>query len=326
MRRRNFLSTSLIGGLAVAHGALRSARAESDNPTNEEIKRDAAEWRTRTIAAFPYERIEVPGAEAYAAWQELKAAGRGSPVVLGDDEDVAFMMERFALRGANDETYLTASELRTQVEQRLSQAGKLHHPRDLLLWRAAEEAKSNAAFRKLIGESTPPEVLEMLIGKPIGNPAALTEDKLLDALARSQRQGEWPAKEPAPTSDEEGLTVARSDSRTSLAKAHIAIIPTADWTEIPAYLNWRGRWPCPTYEYHVAALRSWRDRYGAELVGLDLQEMNLRIAWPPSSREEAFALAREQSCYSEDIVRGAGSLAELAAILLVDRWWLFLWN
>src|SRR5262249_5046813 len=110
-------------------------------------------------------------------------------------------------------------------------------------------------------------------------------------------------------------------------KVHIAIIPTDDWTTIPAYLNWGGWNACPHPEYHIAALRSWRDRFGAELVGLSFDVMNLRVARRPATREAALELAREQYFYCGDIVdQGTGTLSRLAATLMTDDWWFFWWD
>src|SRR5579863_482444 len=39
-----------------------------------------------TFANFPYEVVETSGENALAMWEELKNAGRGAPVVLGEEE------------------------------------------------------------------------------------------------------------------------------------------------------------------------------------------------------------------------------------------------
>jgi hypothetical protein len=77
----------------------------------------------------------------------------------------------------------------------------------------------------------------------------------------------------------------------------------------------------------VAALRSWRDRFGAELVGLGFDTMNLRVARRPQTRAEALELAREQDLYSQDLVdQVAGTLSHLAADLMTHEWWFFWWD
>ncbi len=104
--------------------------------------------------------------------------------------------------------------------------------------------------------------------------------------------GDWPLILPEPDT---ALAIAEDIlSGRPLARVTIVLVPTDDPTTIPAHLRWGGWNANPPAEYHVAALRSWRDRYGAELVGLSLDVMNVRVARRPGSRDEAMALAREQ--------------------------------
>lgn len=135
--------------------------------------------------------------------------------------------------------------------------------------------------------------------------------------------GEWP-KEP-PWSP--GLQVAFDINGNVHPRLHVLLIPTDDGTSVPAYLRWGGWNACPPPEYHVAALRSWRDRYGAELIGLSADVMNLRVTRRPSSREEALSLAREQYDYcSDNVDQGSGTLAGHAATLMASDWWYFWWD
>lgn len=136
--------------------------------------------------------------------------------------------------------------------------------------------------------------------------------------------GEWPADVGAGPE----LTVAIDIlSGKPFDKVYVALIPTDDWTTIPAYLRW-GAWnENPGPEWHVAALRSWRDRYGVELVGVSSDVLNLTVARKPQSRDEAIALAREQYAYCSDIVeQGVGTISHLAKSLMVFDWWFFWWD
>jgi len=136
--------------------------------------------------------------------------------------------------------------------------------------------------------------------------------------------GEWP-EETAPSI---GLSVARDVvTDEPLATVHIVLVPTADPTTVPAYLRWGGWNACPAAEYHVAALRHWRDRYGAELVGMDLSTLNVRVARKPATRDEAIDLARLQHVYCSDIVdQGTETISVLAAGLMAHPWWFFWWD
>jgi hypothetical protein len=136
--------------------------------------------------------------------------------------------------------------------------------------------------------------------------------------------GEWPAS-PNPSM---GLSIVH-DFRTGrpVPKAYIAVVPTDDWTTIPAYLSWGGWNYCPAPEYHVAALRIWRDRYGAELIGMGRDTINLRVTVKPETREQALALAREQYIYCPDTVdQGVPTYSALAADLMANDWWFFWWD
>ena len=140
--------------------------------------------------------------------------------------------------------------------------------------------------------------------------------------------GEWPDIRDASTIVSPGLTVA-SDilSGKPLDKVYVCVVPTDDWTTIPAYLRWGGWNENPGPEWHVAALRSWRDRYGVELVGLSFDVLNLTVARKPQTRDEAIALAREQYAYCGDIVdQGTETISTLARGLLDSDWWFFWWD
>jgi hypothetical protein len=95
--------------------------------TPEEIKRrmaegqaKAAEAYAKALPAFPFERIETSGERALATWEELKAARRGSPVILGDDESVATIMDHFHPSWPNKRT----------VAEILTAADAIEHPKD----------------------------------------------------------------------------------------------------------------------------------------------------------------------------------------------------
>lgn len=274
----------------------------ADDPAAEEHRRMAEEARARAIAAFPFERVEVPGDQALATWERLRTAGRGWPVVLGDDDALGAL----ALLHIDGDPG-------TAVAQILAGADGIRHPDSLLAERALERQRDLAYLRDL---------MERAEGD---TRAALQQDLLLEENEpRAPDVGPWPT-EPAASV---GLSVAYDIlSGEPLPKVHIALIPTDDWTTVPAHLQW-GAWnACPAPEYHVAALRSWRDRFGAELVGLGFDVMNLKVSRPPQTRQQALELAREQYVYCADIVeQGVETLNALAATLMASDWWYFWWD
>jgi hypothetical protein len=188
------------------------------------------------------------------------------------------------------------------------------HPGDLIAHKAAEENQadqylaSNPKFRAELEVMT--EHLEST------GMIVVSDDK--------PPLGDWPAQPLAPsalTIVEDGQTGAPYDT------VYIVLVPTDDWTTVPAYFRW-GNWNAnPPAEHHVAALRSWHDRYGAELIGLSSDTMNIRVSKRPSSRKEALALAREHYAYCNDIIdQGYGNLSALAAALMAHDWWYFWWD
>jgi hypothetical protein len=110
-------------------------------------------------------------------------------------------------------------------------------------------------------------------------------------------------------------------------RVHILLLPTRNGWEAPAYLRW-GDWnACPPPEYHVAALRHWHQRFGAELVGINGDTMNVKARTRPKDREQSLKLARDLCGYCPDIVdQGVGSIAALAAGLMASDWWYLWWD
>ena len=77
----------------------------------------------------------------------------------------------------------------------------------------------------------------------------------------------------------------------------------------------------------MAAQRSWSERYGAEIVGVTRDTLNLRVGRRPETREEALRLAREHYIYCNDSIdQGAGTQSNLAAQLMQHEWWSFWWD
>jgi hypothetical protein len=78
---------------------------------------------------------------------------------------------------------------------------------------------------------------------------------------------------------------------------------------------------------HVAFLKRWHEAWGAEVVGIAGDVVEMEVARPPKDRAAALALAREQFLYCADIVhQGVGSLEALGAILLGGKVWYFWWD
>ncbi len=110
-------------------------------------------------------------------------------------------------------------------------------------------------------------------------------------------------------------------------RTFLVLLPKMKSWEVPAYLNW-GNWnACPPAKYHVAALKKWNDLYGAELVSLSGDMLEVNIKERPKNRADALVLANELYFYCPDLIdQGFETKTNLAAALLNSNWWSFWWD
>jgi uncharacterized protein DUF4253 len=135
-------------------------------------------------------------------------------------------------------------------------------------------------------------------------------------------EGEWP-EDTAPYT--EFSTAQPKESREPISPIPVALIPTPHSWQVPAYLRLDAGDATPAV--HTAMARSWQERYGAEIVGMLPDLMEMQVAQPPITREEALALAREQYIYCNDVViQGTQTIQALAAGLLDGTAWFFWWD
>lgn len=135
--------------------------------------------------------------------------------------------------------------------------------------------------------------------------------------------GTWPKKAKPNKS-----FVLPFDLRTGrIRRTTVAIVRAEHGYDVPAAAGW-GSWnDCPRPEEHVAVLRRWGELYGAELVGLSADVVEMKVARPPTTQTAAVELAAEHYAYCPDIVtQGTGTISNLAATLLGGTCWFFWWD
>jgi hypothetical protein len=170
-------------------------------------------------------------------------------------------------------------------------------------------------------EATPPRAV-------VGRGLALDTDAWFAEHAPDHEpdECEWSGQiEPGPN---ENFTVARDVlSRAFFDHVTIALVPAAHPWEVPAYLGIGGWNDCPQPYEHVAILRRWHERYGAEIVGYTGDVVELHVARPVEDAAEARRLASEQYAYCGDIVdQGIGTVDALGASLVGSIVWYFWWD
>ena len=146
------------------------------------------------------------------------------------------------------------------------------------------------------------------------------EDEYYDSL----EPGEWPSK---PVAKQELGAHLEILSNKPKNKVYIARIPTIRSYEIPAYLKYGGWNECPAPEEHVAMLRHWTEKFGAEIYAITEDVIECAVKAPPKNNEESMKLAKDQFAYCSDIVfQGTESLELLAASLKDSHAWYFWWD
>jgi len=244
----------------------------------------------KMFASLPYERTEVPGASLTVELQRFRTLGKGYPVAIGDDDALSRIAEQYSIDDP-------------AVFPRTAITSNLPHPRSLDEILAASDALQ-----------FPDDLAQW--------PGACAPEDLQASI------GEWP-DQPADNESNSPILAVAYDFRTGMPfeKVHVLFIPTEESWQVPAYLRW-GDWnACPPPEYHVAALRHWHDAYGAELVGISGDTMDLMVKYPPTSKEEALAVAKDIYWYCpDDVDQGTETLAALAGSMVMRHNWQFWWD
>lgn len=258
------------------------------------VDEETQDWMTPPDPArFPFEILDVPGDRACAEWQRLSQT-EGTPIILGTrEDDLGALAFPFDPGKAIEEP---------DISTVLAEADQIDFPAEMkrIVERRIEADREY--------EETPGDT---------------------DAYYEEVLNGAWP-DEPvtADRTDEYGpLSVRRLAGDAFHDEVMLTVLPTNDPTEAPAFLAW-GDWNSnPRASYHVAAFRSWAERYGAVPVVMTSDVVEFRVSRRPETREEALALAVEMFGYCPDILyQGWGNAPALAANLMVSDWWYFWWD
>jgi Domain of unknown function (DUF4253) len=108
----------------------------------------------------------------------------------------------------------------------------------------------------------------------------------------------------------------------------LGLVAASRPADVPAITGWMGAGnyidtPSPL----ASVLRSWEDRFGARLVHLGFDTMNLLVERPVPSNEAALAVAAEHFAFCPDnVYQGAGSIRRYAAALPGAAIWSFWWD
>lgn len=160
---------------------------------------------------------------------------------------------------------------------------------------------------------------------------ATTADVASARAARTEPYDDEDADEAEEADDAPPRRLEPEPARFTVAETDglVALVPAEHGWQVPAVLGWIGG--CNDdldVVEHVVTLRDWHERFGAELVSLsDDQVLELLVPRPPTTPDEALAVAREHHAYCPDVVdQGVGSLTVLAQGQVASSSWYFWWD
>lgn len=145
--------------------------------------------------------------------------------------------------------------------------------------------------------------------------------------------GSWPGfASPGRTAADPEATasdVADALLKHSLTSPRLALVPVGRAADLPAAIGWSGP---VNYENDMsrlcAVLRSWEDRFGVRVVALSPARLDLSVATPPQTLDEALAVAAEHFAFCPDNVwQGYETIRLYAEEALVgNTHWTFWWD
>jgi Domain of unknown function (DUF4253) len=110
--------------------------------------------------------------------------------------------------------------------------------------------------------------------------------------------------------------------------ARIGLIPAGRPADVLAVIGWDG------LANHgreavlplTAVLRSWEDRFGAQLIDVGFADLRLLVERPPRTLEAAQRIAAEQVVLADDCIDGMRDIPNIAARLVNAPIWTFWWD
>jgi Domain of unknown function (DUF4253) len=145
-----------------------------------------------------------------------------------------------------------------------------------------------------------------------------TFDRRILAVAKPE---EWPGLAPpgTPRIDPELLADETAEGMVAGEPARIALVPTARSADSIGLVGWTGT----DYEPYSpgalsAVLRTWEERFGARVIGVDSGTLWVSVAAPPTTIEHAVRVAAEHFSFCPEVEQ-AGNVPEPEDPLEVER-------
>ncbi|REE98700.1 DUF4253 domain-containing protein [Thermomonospora umbrina] len=143
-------------------------------------------------------------------------------------------------------------------------------------------------------------------------------------------RGPWPGLAEPGLLDRDPDEVARRhvEARYSGESMLLGLVPAARGADTIARVGWQG--PCHHTGHPAeisAVLRSWEDRFGARVVSVGFDDLDLSVAAPPVNEAHAREVAAEHHAFCPDNVwQGAVDFTDYAGRLVGTGNWSFWWD
>ncbi|MBA9007574.1 DUF4253 domain-containing protein [Thermomonospora cellulosilytica] len=143
-------------------------------------------------------------------------------------------------------------------------------------------------------------------------------------------RGPWPGLAPAgPPGGDPDKT-----AREHVLACHVGdsvllgLVPAGRGADALTRMGWSG--PCNHTDHTQeisAVVRSWEDRFGARVTSVGFATLDLSVAAPPATLDQAIEIAVEHHAFCPDNVRqGCGDLTRYAESLVDAEHWSFWWD
>ncbi|MHA6805713.1 DUF4253 domain-containing protein [Salinifilum ghardaiensis] len=111
-------------------------------------------------------------------------------------------------------------------------------------------------------------------------------------------------------------------------QSQLALVPVRHGSDVLTALGWSGASNHVSRTAGLSAMaRSWEQRFGARVLRLGPDRLDLSVSAPPQDAEHAAAVAAEHWTFCPDrIVQESGSIAEYAREIRGRRTWSFWWD
>lgn len=143
-------------------------------------------------------------------------------------------------------------------------------------------------------------------------------------------RGPWPGLAPAtPPGDDPDQTVREHVlARYAGDDVLLGLVPAARGADALTRMGWSG--PCNHTDHPQeisAVVRSWEDRFGARVMSVGFGTLDLSVAAPPTTLDQAIDIAVEHHAFCPDnISQGCGDFLQYAESLVGAVRWSFWWD